>query len=165
MNLEEEFECYSAIVSTSETLQKAENLMASDISLAVRTASNGIDLLKKLAELAVKTQNVELQEGILEVREQLLEVRKALVEAKEENFNLLEENKEMKRKVAEIEAQTQKKLVLKDGLYYAENDDVPFCAGCYDSKGSKIHLKKMSDIMSALGKYQCPICKTYYPGE
>jgi len=76
--------------------------MATDLSIAVRTASTEIDALKKLAYLAAKAQNIELQEGILELREKILEIKESLLEAKEENFGLQKENKFLKEKVLEL---------------------------------------------------------------
>lgn len=165
MNLEEEFECYCAIACIEETLREIEGLMAADLSIAVRTVSTGIDALKKLTDLAVKTKNIELQEGILELRGQLLEIKEALLEAKEENFSLREENKSMKRKVVELETQTQEKLVLKDGLYYTESGDGAFCTACSDNSQKKIRVAGTAREFTILGKYQCPICKTYYSGK
>jgi hypothetical protein len=43
--------------------------MGSDITTAVRGISASIDAVKKLADIAIKSRNVELQEGILVVRE------------------------------------------------------------------------------------------------
>ena len=104
--VQEEFELYSAIACIEETLREIEGLMATDLSIAVRTVSTGIDALKKLTDLAVKAQDIELQEGILELRGQLLEIKEALLEAKEENFSLREENKSMKQKVVELSSGT-----------------------------------------------------------
>jgi len=165
MSLEREFECYSAIASIEETLQELENLMGADLSIAVRTVSTGIDALKKLTDLAVKTQNIELQEGILELRGQLLEIKESLLEAKEENFNLREENKEMKRKLTDLETQPQEKLLFKSGLYYKEGSDEALCTACYDGNQKKIRVTEMTGAASLAGKYRCPVCKTFYSGK
>lgn len=53
--------------------------MSSDIVSATRDISTGIDVIKKLTAIAIKTQNIELQEGILAVREQLLAAKEALL--------------------------------------------------------------------------------------
>jgi ERCC4-related helicase len=102
MNLEQEFEYYAALACIEETLQEIANLMAADLSTTVRTVSAGIDVLKKLKDLAIKTQSVELQEGILELREQLLEVKESLLEIREENLDLKEENASLKKKLVEL---------------------------------------------------------------
>ena len=166
MNLQEEFECYSSIDCIEKTLREIEGLMATDLSIAVRTVSTGIDALKKLTDLAAKAQNIELHEGILELREKILEIKESLLKAKEENFGLQKENKFLKEKVLELSSGTQEKLVLKSGLYYAENDDVPFCVGCHDNRQVKIHLSNMTSSLRRLGyKYECPVCKFKYGAE
>ena len=161
MNYEREFECYSAIVCIEETLREIESIMAVDFSVALRTVSSGIDTLKKLTDLAVKSQNIELQEGIIEYRVQLLEIKESLLEAKEDNLNLREENKLLKQKVVELETQTQEKLTIKEGVYYTESGDGPFCTGCYDNKGKLIRVTELTNALMAMGKYKCPICKSY----
>lgn len=165
MNYEMEFGCYSAIVCIEETLQEIESIMAADLSVAVRTVSSGIDALKKLTDLAVKTQNIELQEGILELRSQLLEIKESLLEVKEENFNLREENKGLKQKVVELETQTQGKLILKESVYYTESGDGPFCTGCFDNNQKMIRVSELSGNFRLLGKYKCPVCGAKYSGE
>jgi regulator of replication initiation timing len=139
--------------------------MSGDLSGAVRTVTTGIDALKKLTDLAVKSQNIELQEGILGLRSQLLEIKESLLEAKEQNFDLREENKELKQKILELETQTEEKTIVKEGVYYAESGDGPFCTGCFDSNKKKIRVSTLSDGFEALGKYQCPTCKAVYSGK
>jgi regulator of replication initiation timing len=157
--LELEFECYAAIVSIEEVLLEMSALRPLDLANAVRTVSNGIDTLKKLTDLAIKSQNVELQEGILKLREQMLDLKESLLEAKEENSALLEENKALQEKIKKLEEGAKEKLTLRDGFYYTEEGEGPFCPACYTSKGEKGLVQPGPDVMRVLFKSQCTVCE------
>lgn len=51
---------------------------------------------------------------------------------------------------------TKNELFFKDGLYFSENDENPYCPGCYDSENKKIRLKKAIKGFDDFGKYSCP---------
>lgn len=157
--LELEFECYAAILSIEETFKELESIMAADLATTIRTVSSGIDALKKLTDLAIKSRNVELQEGILKLREELIDVRDGLMTAREENFELREENKQLKERVAELEKGAEEKLVFRDGFYYKQDGDGPFCPGCYDNKGKELRLVPMPLSVPGL---RCPTCKNVF---
>jgi len=123
--------------------------MGSDITTAARGISASIDAVKKLAELAIKSRNVELQEGILAVKEQLLEAKEALLNSREDILVLKEENRELKDRITELEKQSEEKLVVRDDGYYAQNGEGPFCTRCYlvqDKKLEKIARKRFHEI-------------------
>ena len=80
--------------------------MPPDITNTIRSLSAGIDIIKKLAELAKKSQSIELREGILELKEQLLSAKEAVLEIeqellayREENIALNNENIELKQEL------------------------------------------------------------------
>jgi regulator of replication initiation timing len=138
--------------------------MSTDITTAVRGVSVGIDALKKLTELALKTKNIELQEGILSLREQLLEAKDVLLDAKEQISNYKHENAELKKEITKLKEQIangakdeEPKLTLGRGGYLKENNDGPFCTGCYDNNKKLIRLKEPGAGMPI---YMCPVCKT-----
>jgi hypothetical protein len=119
--------------------------------------------MKKLTDLALKTQNIELQEGILQLREQLLSVKETLLNNREETLALKEENSQLREKVKQLEAgQQQEELILQNGLYYKASGDGPFCTACYDSQEHRIRVSEMPSAMSVLGKYECPVCKARF---
>lgn len=146
-NLEEEFGCYATVVSIKDIQRKQGGMMGSEITNATKGISAGIDAVRKLTELALKTQNIELQEGIVEVKEQLLAAKEALLNGREETVTLKEENRELKERIAELEKQSEEKLVLKGvGGYYTEDGDGPFCTRCYDAEKKKIRMSKLGPI-------------------
>lgn len=171
-SLEQEFQLYSAILDIETTLNELNELMPADIVTTIRGLSAGIDSIKKLAELAKKSQNVELREGILDLREQLLsakddilDVKQELSAYKEENIALKNENAQLKQQLEN--PQTSKpQLVTQDGLYFLvkedKTNDGPFCTGCYDKDKKTIRLSKMPEVMKELGRYKCPVCKATY---
>ena len=169
MNLEEEFEFYAFSTHVENRL---EEFMQAETALALRSISASIDLVKRLVDIGEKSKNSELILAIANLNLELSNAKLALAgsigemaELKADSSELKAENRELKEKIRKLESQTQEKLILKDRLYYAENDDVPFCVGCYDSKGSRIHLNKMPSVMSTLGKYECPVCKSRYEAD
>lgn len=137
--------------------------MASDLTTAVRGVSAGIDAVKKLTDLALKTQNIELQETTLQLREQLLSVKETLLDTREEATALREENSQLKEKIRQLEVGLPKEeMSLKEGLYYKDNGDGPFCTACYDSKKQAIRVADMPSAMQVLGTHKCPVCSATY---
>ena len=156
MNLENEFECYAAIQEIGQLYSECWEMV--DYLKAINGASGAINTLKALADLAVKSQGVELREQLLNLRDEMLDLKTALIEAKEENLELREESKALKSKVAELESGSQEKLLIIDHVYYTQSNDGPFCTGCYDSKKERIRLNELPEIMRPMGKYKCPVC-------
>ena len=171
-SLEQEFQLYRAILYIETTLNELSELMPADIATTIRGLSTAIDSINKLAELAKKSQNVELRQGILDLKEQLLsakddilDVKQELSAYKEENIALKNENAQLKQQLEN--PQTSKpQLVIRDGLYFFVKEDKttdgPFCTGCYDNHKKTNRLSKMPEIMNPLGKYKCPVCNATY---
>lgn len=90
---------YSAIFEIELILNELNKLMSADITNTIRGLSAGIDTIKELAELAKKSQSVELREGILELKEQLLNAKEAVLEVKQELLAYKEENIELKQQL------------------------------------------------------------------
>jgi regulator of replication initiation timing len=115
---------YSAIFEIELILNELNKLMPADITNTIRSLSAGIDIIKKLAELAKKSQSVELREGILELKEQLLSAKEAVLEIKQELLAYREENIALKN-------ENNENIELKQQL---ENFQIPNIAV---SKGAK----------------------------
>jgi regulator of replication initiation timing len=158
-SLEQEFECYAAVVVIEQTFQEIYELMGLDLGSAITTASSAIDVVKKLTELAGKTQNIELQEGAIELRTQILEIKEALLKAKEENYELREENTLFKEKITRLETITDIPT-FKNGAYYKSDEDGPYCTGCYDQDRKLIRLAPPT--VKSVPICLCPKCKTIY---
>ena len=127
--------------------------MAVDIATTVKGLSVSIDTIKKLAEMAMKSQNIELQEGILTIREQLLTAKEALLNSKEDILNLKEENSKLKIRIEELEKTPQEILTFQKIGYYTENKDEPFCSRCYEVDNKKVRLSIIGGLL------KCSQCK------
>lgn len=156
-NLEKDFELYAASVQIKMTLAELNEIMGADIFAAIKGVSTSIDAVKKLSEMASKSKNIELREGILELREQLIESKDALLDVKEENSSLRAENVKLKK---ELEGKLPQ-LQFQNGLYYAPSDDIPFCPSCFDDQKKRIHLQLISNALK-LPEYTCPVCKNVF---
>jgi len=163
---------YSAILEIELTLNELNKLMPADITNTIRGLSAGIDTIKKLAELAKKSQSVELREGILELKEQLLSAKEAVLEVKqelsaykEENIALKNENTELKHQL-ENSQNKKDQVFFQDGVYFSikedQTNDGPFCTACFDKDKKRIRLSKMPKGMTIAGRYRCPVCHAIY---
>jgi chromosome segregation ATPase len=177
---------YSAILELELTLNELNKLMPADITNTIRGLSAGIDTIKKLAELAKKSQSVELREGILELKEQLLSAKEAVLEVKQElsaykeenvalkneNVALKNENVALKNENTELKHQLENsqnkkdQVFFQDGVYFSikedKTNDGPFCTACFDKDKKRIRLGKMPKGMTIAGRYRCPVCHAIY---
>ena len=96
MNYEREFELYRVAIDIGNLFSELETLRAIDTTCTVSTDINAI---KKLADMATQSRNVELQESLLGLRAQIITIKESLLEVREENLSLKEENVLLKRKL------------------------------------------------------------------
>ncbi|MBP0019102.1 MAG: hypothetical protein J7647_16320 [Cyanobacteria bacterium SBLK] len=136
--------------------------MIPEISAAIRSISGALDLSKRLVEVTQKGENVEVVNMAIDIKVELAEAKSILANLTIENAELKLENFELRQKLQELENQQSETLIFKDGLYYTESEDVPFCVGCYDNNKKVIRVNPMSPMMAQIGKYECPVCKTVY---
>jgi hypothetical protein len=137
----------------------------SEILQAISAGKAAIDGVKSLAQYADEVKDVskrgEFMRIIGELSLELAETQIRLSGHIRENDELKEQIVTLQKKV-EILENPDSTLTCIDGLYYTTEGDGPFCTGCYDSKRKKIRLSEMTRAMQALGKYECPICKSKY---
>ncbi|MES2135179.1 MAG: hypothetical protein V4449_03005 [Patescibacteria group bacterium] len=103
-------------------------------------------ILESLTELVKKTATLDLQEKIVNLREYIISI-------KDENITLKEENQALK-----LELSTEHDFFLKNGLYWREGDQVPFCQKCLDGSKKRIHLQPWNTT----GGWKCFECTSYY---
>lgn len=138
---------------------------AQDIQAGILLVTRASDLLKKAKELSDKTQNLEIKEIIVELRSTLVDTKNLLVETKSEVVNLKEENDTLKTriKVLEQSAINLDKPILRDGLYYSQDGDGPFCTVCYDKNKQLIRVTTVKRPFNDFGDYQCQNCDAFFP--
>ena len=139
--LSREFQCYAALIDINQLLEEM-----ADITGAVRTLSMGITTLKQLGDLAVKSQNLELQEGILNLRQELMTLKNSLLDVEDENLELRKENISLKRKIAELETPSVEPLIARGEFYYTLDGNIPYCPQCWEGEGKKVRLSQVGPI-------------------
>jgi hypothetical protein len=102
-------------------------------------------ILERLTALAKTTATLDLHEKIVSLREFIIEI-------KDENMALKEENQSLK-----LQLSTEQDFTLKSGLYWKENDEVPFCPTCLDSSKKRIRLQLWGPE-----DWKCLVCKNFY---
>ena len=113
--------------------------------------ANVVDTVKIIYDLAMKGKTLELQEKLMQLREQALELQ-------EENFRLREENGKLKERV-----ELKETMKFKRKVYFRDDDEIPFCAYCYDRHQLLIHLSGPEPNPGARGHlYTCQECSTTY---
>lgn len=56
-------------------------------------------------------------------------------------------------------------ITVKDGVYWQQSDDGPFCTACYDNNKKLIRLSKLNGHFAVFGKWECPVCKSHFSGS
>ena len=162
MNYEREFEVFAAQVRSLERTIGSD--MASELFQAIGAGKAVVDGLRTLATYADEVKDIskrgefmriigELSLSLAETQIKLSDRIREIDELKEQITNLQKENESLK--------DPKTKLIVRDGAYYGQGDDGPFCTGCYDNNGKLIRITDMTDAFMSLGKYRCPICKSY----
>ena len=113
-------------------------------------AATGILLttFKKIKDLYDRADYLELKSHILDMNEQILNTKELALELKQENLSLKEE-------LAILKSSTEKKLIMKNKLYYDEDGNGPYCPNCYNKK----ELILMSRVDMGIYTYYCTKCK------
>lgn len=120
----------------------------------ISTITMAVDLAKKALTIGEQLKNVDLKIAIADLTLALAKVKIELAE-------LLEENDRLKREASSAKAGPV--LVMRDGLYYAEGDPLPFCPVCFESSRKALHLTDRKDTPPAIaGRYHCQACKAKY---
>jgi len=117
------------------------------------TASAAVTISKQILTLSKTIKNAELQHAIADLTLQLADLKLQLAELITENADL---NQQLTAKVSAED------LTFRDGFYYKQNDEHPFCPGCYDSHQKRVRLAKQGDFGRNFGKFKCPSCDEFY---
>ena len=136
--------------------------MAAEIFQAITAGRAAVDGLKVLSQYADEVKDVQKRGEFMRVIGNLsLELAETQMRLAEQ----IRENNSLRERIDELEnAAKQGKdgdldLVVKDGAYYTQDDDGPFCTACYDNNQKKIRLTDISQQMMHLARYRCNVCK------
>ncbi|MDY0418894.1 hypothetical protein PYW49_14665 [Enterobacter sp. 170198] len=114
------------------------------VSIAKKLADDGGDIDKATLKLELANLMTELASVKMEV----ITTQVLLFDAEQRNRQLEEQ---LKDKVS---------FVFRDGVYWKDGDDTPFCTMCYEKVGMKIHMihyEKYYD--STWHRWHCKVCK------
>jgi hypothetical protein len=108
---------------------------------------NAIALVVKAKQLADQLKNLELKQVIVDLQSQL-------VDLKEEIVNFREENLALKAQVQRLSAAPE--VVVRDGLYFKNDGDGPYCTQCYDSEKKLIRVAELAGHLKAFWQVALP---------
>jgi len=95
---------------------------------------------------------------IIEINDIIAKVSKQPREKGISHYALLEKIKELEEEIKFIKEKENEKLVFKDGAYFDNKGDGPFCPGCYDEKGTKSRITIINNDLRSTGIYKCTVC-------
>jgi len=108
-----------------------------------------IDTVKDVAILVQKADNIDLVKHVLALQTQVQEI--------------LDENRALKSRVEELEMLLSfaKTVKFQAPFYFAENDNIPLCARCWEVNKKAVHV--VSIYKGSDGdRWDCPECKYMY---
>lgn len=162
MNYEREFEIFASVIRSLE--RTTEDDMASELFQAIGAGKSVLGGLKTLAAYAEDVKDVgkrgEFMRIIGELSLDLAETQIKLAERLTETAELKAQINILKKEIEKLK-NPETKLVVRDGVYYGQGNDGPFCTGCYDNNKKLIRVTELGETFMPMGKYKCPICKSY----
>ncbi len=131
--------------------------MATGVTDALKMIQGAIDLVRKIKEISEKTKDAELKNAVADLSLQLADAKIRLVD-------VLDENARLKARLQLIESHSSRAegLAIRNGLYYNESGDGPFCPHCYEAQQQVIRLTKQKPPWNDFGDYECPACKNSF---
>ena len=86
-----------------------------------------------------------------------------LMELQQQAYSILDENRELRLKFEEIERANEisGNLSFKNGAYYLQDDENPYCSNCWDLDKKLVHLTKAPGG-TRLGNKKCPACANFF---
>ncbi|MCP5306060.1 MAG: hypothetical protein H6953_11505 [Chromatiaceae bacterium] len=127
-----------------------------DLSTILTTASaayaqieTGLRLIGEMRKITDSIDDANLKLTIAELMN-------SLVESKSQNVALKAELLELQQQVA-----VEKELLFKKGVYWRQEEPVPFCPVCWDERKRLIHL--VTDHESSFDpRHHCNVCKNVF---
>jgi hypothetical protein len=105
-----------------------------------------MEALGKIREASRTLVNAELKQAIADLSDQLATTSQEVADLKLEVRRVTDEN------IALKSAKEDGKPDLRDGRYYFDGDETPYCPKCFETRGKKYAVTKM-DIF-----WQCTVC-------
>lgn len=125
---------------------------------AIATAISSIKTATEIANL-LKTSDENFIKAELKLK--LADIMNALADAKISIAEFKEIIQEKDSTINELNRKLESKnteLIFKDGAYFTQDGQGPFCTSCYDTKQMRVRLTGMPAGFQDFGKYRCPSC-------
>lgn len=127
------------------------------MSDALAGVTAALNLTHQLLRLAVVAKDAEAKLVIADLQIQLAELKTRLAELLEENAKLRQDAK------TALTAKTE--MIMKDGLYFKQDGDGPFCTACHDSKNQVIRVSELPKAFHMIAHWKCNVCGAKYGGN
>jgi hypothetical protein len=75
---------------------------------------------------------------------------------------LQKENLALNEKIQSFEKDRNEPPIYKNGAYYSQKGDGPFCSGCYDNGKKLMRLSETPSSMRKMATHICPVCDKGY---
>ncbi len=124
----------------------------------ITSLNNAITLTKRLREIGKNIGDAEFNNLLADLSLEIADTKLTLANVTEENANLKSELTKLKHS----QGVTKPDLFFREFAYFTEENDGPFCPGCYDAKNLKIRLKKEKEAFSDFGNNSCPSCREVF---
>lgn len=118
------------------------------------SVTGAITLTKQLLNFATAAKDAESKLILADLQLKLAELKGQLAELINENIHLKDELKKA--------SSTSVDVVLKDGAYFKNDGDGPFCTICYDKSKQMIRVSAVQGMLRKFGKWRCGSCKNQF---
>ncbi len=110
----------------------------------------------------IKQSEISLEDA--EIKLKIADLISTLADVKLELAHIQDVLREKDEKILSLENQLKlrKKLNYDGKCYWAENDDVPFCAVCHEKDSRHHHLTYFPKNAMGGERYYCKICKNMF---
>ena len=124
---------------------------ATEIAQLLRSADKGF------IEAEYKLKLADMMSSLADTRIAISELKELLISKDEEitNLNITIKSLEINRS----------ELTHKNGLYYMEGDESPFCPQCIESSGRRFHLQRTTKHELMRGNWKCTNCGNFFIGR
>jgi len=119
----------------------------------VAKVNSAASLIETLLSVPAVASSAEAKSIVADVQRQLADVKAQLAELSNQNEALREGLKQVA---------SPPEVVVKDGKYFSQDGDGPFCPTCYDLQRTLVRLHETPAEMRSLGKWRCPVCSSHY---
>lgn len=131
--------------------------MMAEITTALASVKTTVDIAKGMAALntdvAVKTKASELLSSVIEVQGAVLSLQETVNQLQTDNAGLKAELTKVRASAAEADT-----MHFRDGVYWKDGNEVPFCRQCWEDQRKAIHLSGPHRGEDIRTHYECDKC-------